>query len=164
MAKTYFKSIPELTHLFANADYVDVKSIETRKTLREFLADFLYYSPAWLTALYKIRAVFVRFLGMKQETIDGTPIQPDDISFTPGAPCHAFTVTHGKENVYLAVEHVADHLTAHLIVATEPLDNGMNTMHVGSIVHYNRWTGPVYFTCVRPFHHLVVNKMMAAGQ
>jgi hypothetical protein len=31
--------------------------------------------------------------------------------------------------------------------------------HVVTIVHYRRWTGPVYFNVIRPFHHLVVYQM-----
>nr|WP_321257421.1 DUF2867 domain-containing protein [uncultured Pseudodesulfovibrio sp.] len=164
MPTHYFASIPELAPLFENSDYTDLKSIDTSKTLREFLPGFIYYAPKWLCFIYKIRAVFVRLLGMRQESVDLTPIAPKDVSFTPGDPCQAFTVTHGRDNVYLAVEHAADHLCAKLLIAAEPHGNGMNTMHIGTIVHYNRWTGPFYFTFVRPFHHLVVNRMMNAGK
>ncbi|MCP5103876.1 MAG: DUF2867 domain-containing protein, partial [bacterium] len=35
--------------------------------------------------------------------------------------------------------------------------------HVVTIVHYKHWTGPVYFNLIRPFHHLVIRRMMKAA-
>lgn len=74
MPTHYFASIPELAPLFENSDYTDIKSINTPKTLREFLPGFIYHAPQWLCFIYKIRAVFIRFLGMRQENVDLTPI------------------------------------------------------------------------------------------
>ena len=54
------------------------------------------------------------------------------------------------------------HLTAYLGVVAEPIPPD-NRFHVITIVHYQRWTGPVYFNVIRPFHHLVVSKMVKAG-
>src|SRR2546425_5121666 len=36
-------------------------------SMREFIAAMMSYQPGWVTFLYRIRAVFVRFLGMRQE-------------------------------------------------------------------------------------------------
>jgi len=34
---------------------------------------------------------------------------------------------------------------------------------VVTVVRYHAWNGPVYFNMIRPFHHLVVGRMAAAG-
>jgi len=160
---TYLDSIPELASLFDKADYVDHKTIECTKPLREFLAGVFSYKPRWITFLYMVRAVFVRLLGMRQEPVTIPPVTAEGLSFTPGSPCNVFTVTHGKEDCYLAVGHEDTHLRADLLVAAEPLGNGRNRFHVVTIVHHKHWTGPVYFTVIRPFHHLVAHFMMRAG-
>jgi hypothetical protein len=48
-------------------------------------------------------------------------------------------------------------------VAREWLGDGVNRFHVATVVNYCHWTGPVYFSVVRPFHHLVVRQMMRAA-
>lgn len=160
---TYLDSFPELDSLFKGADYVDHKTIECTKTLRDFLAGFYSYKPGWMTFLYGVRAIFVRLLGMRQEKMSIPPVTADTLSFTPGAPCNVFTVTHGKEDHYLAVTHEDTHLRADLLVTAEPLGTNRTRFHVVTIVHHNHWTGPVYFTVIRPFHHLVAHFMMRAG-
>src|SRR4051812_45383112 len=55
------------------ADHVDVKSIQTRLSVREFSAAMLGYQPTWVTALYALRAVFVRLLGMRQAGLPKAP-------------------------------------------------------------------------------------------
>ncbi len=142
---------------------MDIKTIEGEVDLRHFLAGLFNYSPGWLKFLYTIRAGFVRLFGMRQEENQFSDISPEDISFTPGEPCAFFTVTHGKDNEYLAAKIQDKHLDAHLLIAAVPLPSGGNRFHVGTIVHYNHWTGPVYFTVIKPFHHLVVRLMMRAG-
>ena len=55
------------------------------------------------------------------------------------------------------------HLTAALVVVAHPLNFGRRRFEVITVVHYHRWTGPVYFNVIRPFHHLVVGSMIHAG-
>lgn len=160
---TYFDAYPELASLYDGADYVDHKTIESNKTLREFLAGFIYYTPDWLLLLYKLRQPFVRLLGIDSKPADMTPVKAEDISFTPGNPCQVFTVLAGREEDFLAVYAEEKHLRAELLVGVEPLNNGSNRFHVGIIVHYRHWTGPIYFSVVRPLHHIVTNCMMRAG-
>jgi len=159
----YLKSIPDLAPLFAGADHVDVKTVDASMDLRHFLAGFMTQRPWWLALLYRVRAVLVRLLGMRQESGPLPNITPESVSFTPGAPCHFFTVTCGRDGEYLAVHHADKHLRADLLVAREWVGDGVNRFHVGTIVHHAHWTGPVYFALVRPFHHLVVRMMMRAA-
>ena len=81
----------------------------------------------------------------------------------PGTKAAFFTVKMAQEDSYYVAEISESHLKAALGVVMEPLPNNLNRFHVITIVHYNRWTGPVYFNVIRPFHHLVVGGMARAG-
>jgi hypothetical protein len=161
------KKIPELEPLLLNADHVDVKTAPSRRSLREFVARLLGWQPAWITFLYRIRALFVRCLGMRQE---GLPhpiaMRPEEVPFGPGESLSFWTIKTAREDHYWVAEAVDTHLSAFLVVAVEPAQN-QNRFHVATIVHYRKWTGPVYFNVIRPFHHLVVWCMIrraAAGE
>jgi len=155
--------IPELAALLSTANHVDVKTVDGMCSLPEFLAGMFSYYPGWLQNLYRIRWGFVRLLGMKQEGIpQPMQMQPEDVSMTPGGKMAFFTVTLAEANRYWVAEASESHLTAYLAVIREPLVVG-NRFYVLTIVHYHRWTGPVYFNVIRPFHHIVVQKMAEAG-
>ncbi|AKQ64590.1 hypothetical protein A176_001502 [Myxococcus hansupus] len=157
--------LPAVLRPFAQgADHVDVKTVESRATLREFLAGLMSYQPAWVTALYGVRAVFVRLLGMRQQ---GVPRQvlfrPEDIPMTPGREAGFFTVRHAEEEHVWVVAAADTHLEATLAVVMEPTSGPFRRFHVVTLVHYRNWAGPVYFNVIRPFHHLVVERMARSG-
>lgn len=157
-----FTAVPTLQKLLETADHVDVKSIEGDVSLRQFIAGMISYSPAWLKFLYGVRWFFVRLLGMKQEGVPGgLNMKPEDVAFTEGAPAIFFTVQMAEEHSYWFAAASESHLTAHLGVVVAP--GQPRRFHVLTIVHYHRWTGPVYFNVIRPFHHIVVRQMMKAG-
>jgi hypothetical protein len=160
---SFLESIPDLAPLFENADYTDVYTAESKVDLRTFIARLMSYQPGWLRMLYRVRAVLVRLLGMRQAAMGNAPVAAEHISFTPGDPCRTFTVTCGRDGEYLAVHHADKHLRADLLMAREWLGDGINRFHVGTIVHHAHWTGPVYFAIIRPFHHLVVKMTMRAA-
>lgn len=161
---SYLHTISDLHPFLANADYYDEKQIEGTGTLREFLTGFLTHYPGWIKALYGIRAGFVRLLGMRQPRMSLPPrLTPADISFVPGVRATIFKVKGGKEGAYWMAGADDTHLSADVVVAVEPLADGRNRFHVGTLVHYHAWTGPVYMTVIRPFHHIVVQSMMEAG-
>ncbi|GAA3132800.1 DUF2867 domain-containing protein [Planomonospora alba] len=150
---------PELRAYTEGADHVDVKTVEGEVTLREFLAGFVSYEPGWIRFLYRVRAGFVRLLGMRQEELPSARgTRPRDVPFTPGEKLGFFTVAAAEEDRYFVAGSTESHLTAWLAVVAEP-----GRFHVVTIVKYHRWTGPVYFNVIRPFHHLVVSGMARAG-
>ncbi len=161
---SYLHTMPELAPFLADADYYDEKQIEGTVTLREFLSGFLSHYPVWIKALYGIRAGFVRLLGMRQPRMSVAPrLTPADISFVPGVQATIFKGKGGQEGRYWIAGADDTHLSADVVVAVEPLAEGRYRFHVGTVVHYHAWTGPVYMTVIRPFHHLVVQSMMEAG-
>lgn len=153
--------LPEVLRPFARgADHVDVKTVESEASLRAFLAGLLSYQPAWVTALFGVRRVFVRMLGMRQPGIPRPQHpRPEEIPMTPGSAASFFTVRHVEEEHVWVVSAMDSHLDATLAVVMEPVSGTRRRFHVVTLVHYRHWTGPVYFNVIRPFHHLVVGGM-----
>lgn len=162
------RRLPELAALFERADHVDVKTVIGSVDLRTFLANMLSYQPAWVTALYGLRAIFVRFLGIRQQSLPrrhpGQYLTPETIPMQEGQRAAFFKVRMAREEHYWIAETKDTHLNALLGVVVEPLpDQLQKRFHVITIVSYNNWAGPVYFNVIRPFHHLVVSSMAMAG-
>ena len=143
-----------------------MKRIEARTSLRQFIAGMLTFHPWWLRLLYHLRTLLVCLLGLeKHENLRHLPsIEPQSLPFTPGATVSFFTVQAAREADYWVAQTPPDkHLTAFLGVAAVPLPSGAVRFSVFTAVRYLHWTGPVYFNLIRPFHHLVVRRMMKAG-
>ena len=145
--------IPQIAPLLKGSNHVDVKTIEGQTSLRQFMASMLSYYPGWIVFLYRIRAILGKLLGLyKQPVPEALPkLGPEDVSFV-------------EEKHYWVGETPEDkHLSAFFGVVVEPMEDHRKRFHVATIVHYKHWTGPVYFNLIRPFHHLVVGRMMRAG-
>ncbi|WP_449246340.1 DUF2867 domain-containing protein [Desulfarculus baarsii] len=158
---SYINTIPEINTFLDGANHVDIKHVDSIKPMREFIASALSYMPSWMVALYKVRGVFVRLLGLKQGGYPGAEkVNPEDIIFLPGEMGSFFKVTGGEEDRYWIAGATEKHLSGHLAVAVEPLPDGMKRFHMATIVHYRHWTGRIYFNIIRPFHHVVAWAMM----
>ncbi|MER7129697.1 DUF2867 domain-containing protein [Streptosporangium saharense] len=153
------EGLPGPRALAEGADHLDVKTVEGRASLEEFLRGMLAWRPGWLRFLYWVRGGFVRLLGMRQEGNPAAGRAPmEEIPLVPGARASFFTVVEADPDRYVVAGVTESHLTAHLVVVAEP-----GRFHVATVVHHHRWTGPVYFAVIRPFHHLVVRAMARAG-
>lgn len=158
------EQMAELQPLLRGADHMDVKTVEGAVTLREFIAHMMAFQPAWLTFLYGVRGVFVLFLGMRQRVqAVSSRHRPEDVPMKPGAKALFFTVRDAAEDRYWIAEIKDRHLNAELSVIRERIDDQNSRFYVMTTVHYNDWSGPVYFNVIRPFHHLVVGSMARAG-
>ncbi len=160
------KKYSELEVYWRNVDHFDVKTIEGKTGLRNFISGMLSYYPWWIVALYRIRTFLVNILGLvKHEKPDVLPsIKPEALAFESGKNASFFIVSTAKENTYWVAETPEDkHLKAYFGVVAEALGDRLTKFHVFTSVKYIHWTGPVYFNLIRPFHHLVVFRMMRAG-
>src|SRR5689334_2938481 len=100
-----------LGDLTAGANHVDVKTVESDVSLREFLASMLAYQPGWVTALYGVRKGFVRLLGMKQEGIPTAPrFTPETVPMTAGDKAAFFTVRRAEEERVWVADAEESHL------------------------------------------------------
>lgn len=162
--KNFIHTLDAAREILCDADHFDAKTVEGAVSLRQFLAGFMAYQPGWITALYGVRAGFVRLLGMRQE---GMPqplkLRPEAVPFEPGKAASFFRVVNAREDEYWIAAATDSHLTAYVIIAVEPLNGPHRRFHIGTVVRYHNWAGPVYFNVIRPFHHLVVRAMARAG-
>ncbi len=168
--KTLLADIPALQAVAAQADHSDDKPVTlplpaSAALLRTFIAGVMNYYPAWVKALYGVRWGFVRLLGLRQH---GVPAQPTFTAATVplqvGAQAAFFTVVAVEPARFWMASASESHLSAYLAIGLEPLSALTTCVHTLTLVHYHRWTGPVYFNAIRPFHHLVVGSMVAAGR
>lgn len=164
------RSLPErydlLDTYFHGVDYHDIKTIEAETTLREFIAGMLSYYPWWIVMLYRIRQILVAILGLvRHDKPEKLPcLRPEEISFTPGDTATFFIVHRAEENAFWVAKTPEDrHLSAFFGVVAEQMEGGATRFTVFTTIRYLHWTGPVYFNLIRPFHHIVVAKMMKAG-
>jgi hypothetical protein len=158
--------IPQIAPLLKGSNHIDVKTIEGQSSLRQFIASMLSYYPGWIVFLYRIRAILVKLLGLVEHSAPEAPpkLGPQDVSFVVGETVTFFTVRLAEEKHFWVGETPEDkHLSAYFGVVVEPMEDHHKRFHVATIVTYKHWTGPVYFNLIRPFHHLVVGRMMRAG-
>ncbi len=156
----------EFAPFLEDADYVDIKSIHAQAGLRAFIAGMLSYYPWWVVVLYRVRQVLVGLLGLVRHDQPETLPCPtaEDISFTPGERASFFIVRKAEEENYWISETPPDkHLSAYLGIVMENTGPEAGRFTVFTAIRYLHWTGPVYFNLIRPFHHLVVWKMMKAA-
>lgn len=166
---TFIQTYHPLQTFTRQANHVDSKKgvvpvPATDLTLRQFIVGAMNYSPAWLKFLYHVRGWFVPLLGLHQEGIPQfAPLTPAELPMTAGGQCQIFTVSAAAEGAHWIAAATDKHLTAYLGVVQERLPDQQTQFHMVTVVHYHHWTGPVYFNVIRPFHHLVVQKMLEAG-
>lgn len=153
--------VQAIAHLLEGADHIDIKTTATERPLPEFVTRLLNYQPRWVTFLYGMRMVLVRFIGLRQKGIPRSP-QLTEAPMTEGEKAGFFTVEAAAEERYWFAGITESHLTAYLGVVVEPSEP--RRCHVVTVVHYHRWTGRVYFNVIRPFHHLVVGSMVRAAR
>jgi len=129
------------------------------------LAGCFSYHPAWLVALFAVRAVFVRFLGMRQEHMrSGAFLTPEMVPMQIGKRAAFLTVRMAEEGRSWFADQSATHLKGTLGVVGELLADQHKRFPVVTLVHDRNWTGPVSFQIIRPWHHQVVTCLAQAGR
>ncbi|GGJ45897.1 DUF2867 domain-containing protein [Deinococcus roseus] len=140
------------------AHYIEVKRVQTRKPLRDFIAGCFSYSPSWLSFLYWLRGKLVPLIGLKGHgVLEMQRLTARDIPFVKGKKAAFFTVHHAEGNLWVAGAS-EKHLTAYLAIEKQ-----QDHIQFYTLIEYHHWTGRLYYAIIAPFHHLVVNNMIRAG-
>lgn len=157
----YLKSIEEIKKLFAAADYVSVKTVDSDDDLEQFLVKIFSYRPVLIRLLYRIRAPLVRLLGFRQDPLpDMEEWIPSEFPMLPCGAVWFFTVQHVKKDRFWIAGCPRDrHLDADLAVVARQLEGRSKRFYLVTVVRYKHWTGPVYFNLIRLFNLLLVNRM-----
>lgn len=157
---TPLEAIPALADRLSAVNYLHVKTVESRQSLREFAATGLSYMPGWMRLLYRVREYFVMLLGIRQEDMPRKEtIAPNELSFRPGDLGSFFTVVAGEEDRFWLGEARDDMIVGCLGFVCEPGQDGINRFHLITTATYLRWQARIYFNVIRPFHHLVIHAM-----
>jgi hypothetical protein len=161
---TIYTTIGDIAQLTETADVIDAKVYDGNVGLQPFIASFLDYYPAWIKALYRVRQGFVRLLGMRQEGIPAkVALQPECVPMTAGSYAGFFRVISAEPDRYWLASASDSHLTAYIAIVVTPMNSPSQHTEVVTLVRYHNWAGPIYFNIIRPFHHLVVNRMARHG-
>ncbi|MBU1249063.1 MAG: DUF2867 domain-containing protein [Proteobacteria bacterium] len=156
------KTIPAMAALLDDCDHADVKCVEGAVGLEDFIRRMVTHRPAWLKGFYALRGGLAWMLRLRHAEIEEER-DADRLDFAPGGLVGFFrSLDHGLGTHWLGI--VEDtHLAAWFGVVREPLDDEIARFHVLTVVKHKHWTGPVYFTLIKPFHHLVVWMMARVG-
>ena|SRR5436190_8993 len=153
-----------IAELVESADHVDVKHITSTASLREVLAGAFNWRPLWLKGLFAARAVLAKAIRLDESIPPETPtLVPAELDLTPGGKVGFFTVVAAEEDRFVVLEASDNHLAGYLIVQATPCGATENRYEVATVVQYRRLAGRFYFNLIRPFHHIVVWRMITAG-
>lgn len=158
---------PVVAELARGADHLDEKAFRGPAGQSDFVRGILFAPPpGWLRALLALRGVLAKILGLRHETTATEAQAPRAMPTDIGQGLGMWTVRAFEPGRLWAAGIADKHLNVVLSVLSQPTGQGLFEHRVLTIVHYNHWTGPLYFNLIRPFHHLVVwrcGRRAAAG-
>lgn len=150
------------TYLYLNkANYSDVFTanfISKKHISVEEIAATIFELPLWVEFLLYVRDRMVSVFGLRiskaQNGIDNLKSR----KCIEGDIFGMFMVVRKTEN-FIIFSEKDKHLDFILIITKK--QNGLNYLcSVETIVQYNNWLGRVYFFFVKPFHKLIVEKLI----
>ncbi|MDF9752377.1 DUF2867 domain-containing protein [Arthrobacter sp. ES3-54] len=155
----------EIERFTKPAHHLDAVCAYASLSLRECISNALSWQPTWLKILFLARGGLARLMRIEHPSSrPGRPLRPEEISFRPGDRLAFFTVSAGKEDAFIVLTAEDTHLVGHLIVEEDPTDTGTERrFRIITAVRYRRWTGLLYFNIIRPFHHIIMHRMIAAA-
>lgn len=117
---------------------------------------FWTVQPGWLKTLFTIRNGIVRFFGLKTDKSDSSEFE----RCIRAGSNYTFTSIPAKSANETVMCLQDKHLTAYLSVYIKNIGENKRTVYITTLVHFHYWLGYAYFNIIRPFHHIVVKKMM----
>jgi NADH dehydrogenase len=156
---------PEVERFTMSADHVDAVGAGGSLSLREGISNALSWQPAWLKLLFLARGGLARVMRLEHpSSLPDRGLRPEDVSFRSGDRLGFFTISAGMEDAFIVLTAEDTHLIAHLILEVEPEGRELGyQFRITTAVHYRRWTGPLYYNVIRPFHHVIMRRMVSAA-
>lgn len=140
--------------LLPKVDFTDVFSTTNHKNSIEEICHLIFNSPPkWITTLFEIRNSLVKLIGLKT-----APPKDYTDSFKVDGYVSFF-------KIYSIAEHEVimgandSHLNFRAIVLNSKEE--CYNIKVITLVEYNNLTGKIYMTIVKPFHRIVVKRMVS---
>ncbi len=139
-----------------NSDYKECYQTELVRgavSMKKCLAAFLY-TPAWLSFLYKLRAVLVKPFGLKTEQVvnKNTDVQKGDR--------FAFFEVLERNDTEILLYGTDKHLEAWCAIEYELCPEDSYVVRCSTVVKYHNLLGKIYFFIIRPFHYFVIRALL----
>jgi hypothetical protein len=161
-------AVPETSRILANlerkVDYVDsfsvVLPLGERFSVDYLLATVFSCSTWWMDALLVFRNAVVAAFGLRTGPLSvATPVSPE-VRFEPGNGDCLFTVIDRTDDEIVMAEG-DKHLDFRASLKKTEVADHLTRIEFTTVVFYNNWLGPLYFTFVKPFHRRMMKSMMA---
>jgi hypothetical protein len=149
-----------LTEKFLPADYSDVYTCVTDNPKEiipdDMMINFWTNFPGWVNALFKLRDLLVRFVGLKSSGNDNVNELEKCIRTGETYDFVSVPAKNGHETVLLLSDK---HLNAYVSVHVEN-EEGHKTISAITLVNFKNKLGRIYFFFIRPFHGLIVKSLL----
>ena len=147
-------------------DYLDcftaiVSDPEDKLTPIEVCRAFINSAPQFVETLMGLRNKIVKVAGLKTgEGHASTRAEAiEQFSGKPGDYLGPFQVyEHTEEEIILGEDD--KHLDFRLSLLLTPDKPNQKKLSMTTVVTYNNWMGPIYFTVVKPFHKIIAKSML----
>ena len=140
-------------------EYFDIKNEVSSKHIGKA---FFTSAPKWTAQLFELRNKIVSVFGLKTpgKNIDRKELL-DNFNCETGEKIGLFTVYNINENEVILGED-DKHLDFRISIykETKPYDEGKKYLTLSTTVQFNNWFGKLYFLTVKPFHKLIVPRML----
>ena len=162
-------NIPEKSKLERKSyDYIDcfsamVDDPNDSLTPMTVCKAFINSAPQFVETLMGLRNKMVKVAGLKTG---------EDQPSTRAEALNQFT---GKPGEYLGLFKIYEHTDTEIILGEDdkhldfrlsllltPSDSRSQKLSMTTVVTYNNWMGPLYFTVVKPFHKVIAKAMLKA--
>ncbi|CAM1372227.1 DUF2867 domain-containing protein [Tenacibaculum xiamenense] len=122
-------------------------------SIKEITQLIFNYSPKWIDTLFSIRNKLAAIVGLKNSV-------PEDYNndFKIGGYVGFFKI-YDLEGAECILGLNDSHLNFRVIIARQTLEQ--YNVKVTTLVEYNNLKGKIYMTIIKPFHRIVVKRMVA---
>jgi hypothetical protein len=134
---------------------------ENNVRIEEIVSGFVKPLPASIGVLMSIRDSIVKLFGLKTTRIGLRNNHKEPLRYVKGEKVGFFTFYSRTDNEVILGED-DKHLDFRVSVLVENLKHepGMKRAIITTVVTYNNWLGSFYFFFVKPFHRILVPKML----
>lgn len=155
------KSVLKLTE--CSFDYVDSFSCEFSDAdhkigFPEISEAFSKSKSKWISNLMALRDKIVKPFGLKTSKNE-TDKKSQNFEFEKGKQFGIFKVFYKTENEVILGEN-DKHLDFRISIFLDILTETKKELTISSIVKFNNWFGKLYFMIIKPFHNIIVPKML----
>jgi hypothetical protein len=145
------------------SDYLDcfrlVLPLREELSVDYLMARVFSAMPWWVRGLLSLRNALVAVFGLRTDTGNMPREVARDVRFEAGSPGFVFAVIDRTDDE-LVMEEGDKHLDFRVSVKKSAGPAGATVCELTTVVWYNNWLGPVYFTVVKPFHRALMRAMM----